>query len=112
MTYMGRSVGIFTAEGFEKHRRRLSLDPAFTRRDIQHLLGLSSPFTPDAQHRISIPPKLRQHVGLEREITSAGQGSHVAIYPRDVWEAQEAATLDVLADGRSLADKFDDADFL
>lgn len=112
LTYMGHAVGIFTPDGFEKHRRKLGLSPTFTRRDLQQVMALTTPFNPDSQHRISVSPKLRTRVGLDREVTLAGQGSHVAIFPRDVWEANEAASEVPDESGLVLADKFDHLDYL
>jgi MraZ protein len=112
VTFMGHSVGLFTEEGFEKHRRKLSLSDTFSRRDLSQVMALTTPFTPDSQHRISIGPKLRTRVGLEREVSIVGQGSHAAIFPRSVWETQEAAADVPDESGLALADKFDELGFL
>jgi DNA-binding transcriptional regulator/RsmH inhibitor MraZ len=71
------------------------------------VLALTTPFTPDAQHRISVGPKLRSRIGLEREVTIVGQGTHAAIYPSAVWEALEAASTAPDESGLALEDKFD-----
>jgi MraZ protein len=112
VTFMGRSVGLFTAEGFDKHRRKLSMSDVFSRRDLSQLMALTTPFVPDSQHRISIGAKLRGRVGLDREVTVVGQGSHAAVFPRSVWEAQEAESSVADGSGLALPDKFDALEFL
>ena len=112
LTFMGRSVGLFTEDGFDKHRRKLGLSGSFTRKDLQQLMALTTPFKPDAQHRVSISSKLRERVQLGREVTVAGQGSHAAIFPREVWYASEAESEEPDESGLTLADKFDVLDFL
>ena len=40
-------------------------------------------FVPDRQGRVAIPPKLRAHAGLEREVVVAGGFDHL-----EIWDAQ------------------------
>lgn len=112
LTFMGASAGLFTEDEFEKYRRRLTLSGKFTRKDLQQLMALTTPVQPDAQHRVAISTHLRDRVGLDREVAVVGQAGHVEIFPRDVWEAREAESLEGDEDGRTLTDKFDDLDFL
>lgn len=112
LTFMGASVGLFTPEGWEKHLFRLQSNDVFTRKDISQVLALTSPFTPDGQHRVSISPKLRARVGIDREVTIVGQASHAAIYPRDVWAAREEESLQPDEGGVSLDEKFDHLEHL
>ena len=112
LTFMGASAGLYTEDEFEKYRRRLTLSGKFSRKDLQQLMALTTPFKPDAQHRVSISSKLRERVQLGREVTVAGQGSHAAIFPREVWYASEAESEEPDESGLTLADKFDVLDFL
>lgn len=106
LSYLGDSIGLFTDEGFDRHRRKLQLDPAFTRNDLRQIMALTTPFTPDSQHRVSISQKLRDRVSLDREVTVVGQESHVAIFSRDVWRALEQDSEAPDDSGLALADKF------
>lgn len=112
ITYMGDSVGLFTPDEFQKHRRRLELSPEIDRKALKAMHGLTSPFEPDAQHRITIPPKLLTYVGIDREIATVGQGSHAAVYPRERWESFEVDELGPDEDGDTLADKIERLPFL
>jgi MraZ protein len=42
--------------------------------------AVESPF--DAQGRVLVPPHLREHAGLEREVTIAGVGSRIEIWDK------------------------------
>ncbi|CAN5533932.1 division/cell wall cluster transcriptional repressor MraZ [soil metagenome] len=112
LALIGNYAGLFTADGWEKYRRRLELSGKFERQQLQVLLSFVSPFTPDSQHRIAINSRLRGKVGLGREVTIVGSGSHAAIYARDVWAAIEEDALAPDESGQTIADKFNDLDFL
>ena len=62
-------------------------------------------FSPDGQNRVTIPARLRERVGLGRELALIGMGHHIAIYPRDAWHAIESE----LAAGGDLDDRLSDA---
>jgi len=46
----------------------------------------------DGQGRILIPPHLREHAGLEREVTFAGVGARIEIWSRQRYEGEIRAT--------------------
>lgn len=106
VTIMGRSVGLFTPDGWAKHRRRLQEAPGFDRDAMSQVLAFTSPFKPDAQHRITIGQALSDLVGLDKTVAIVGQGSHAAVYPSEVWQAKQAVTI------TDVVQKFDDLDFL
>jgi MraZ protein len=112
LTLLGDNAALFTKEGWEKYRRRLELQGNFTRHQLQYLFSFVSPFVPDAQHRIVVNARLRTKVGLEREVSIVGSGSHAAIYPRATWAQIEAEATAADADGLTLVDKFNALDFL
>ncbi len=112
LVFLGGNAALFTEDGWETYRRRLELSKALKRNELQYLFGLASPFKPDAQNRIVLSAKIREKAHLEREVTIVGSNSHAAIYPRDAWNRLEAAIEAPDADGRTLADKINDLDFL
>lgn len=112
LTFLGEYAALFTTDGWEQYRRRLELSGNFTRQQLQYVLSFVSPFVPDSQHRIAMNSRLRSTVGLEREVSIVGSGSHAAIYPRPVWREIEARATAADADGLTLADKFRELDFL
>ncbi len=113
LVLLANTAALFTRDGWEKYRRKLELSGSLTRRDLQHLFASASPFVPDSQHRIAINQRVRGRAGLEgREVTVAGFGSHAAIYSRTAWAEREAIADGPDADGRTLAQKIDDLDFV
>jgi len=112
LTWLGDYAALFTVDGWEKYRRRLELSGSLPRQQLQVLLSYVSPFTPDSQHRIAVNPRLRGKVGLDREVTIVGSSSHAAIYDRARWAQIEADAMGPDADGRTIADKINDLDFL
>ncbi len=46
----------------------------------------------DAQHRILIPPYLREHARLEKEVTLAGVGPRIEIWDKARFDEQHART--------------------
>ena len=112
VTYLGRYAALFTPSEWEKYRRRLEQSGQFSRDQLQYLFSFVTPFQPDAQNRIGVSQRLREKVGLERDVTIVGSVSHAAIYPRDEWTRVEAAIEAPSDDGRSIVDKFSELEFL
>lgn len=112
LTWLGDYAALFTVEGWERYRRKLELSGSFPRQQLQVVLSFVSPFTPDTQHRIAVNPRLRNQVGLTRDVTIVGSSSHAAIYDRAAWAAIEAAAMGPDQTGRTIADKFNELDFL
>jgi MraZ protein len=46
---------------------------------------------PDKQGRISVPEHLREHAGLEREVTITGNDDRIEVWRRDRWDERRAA---------------------
>ena len=47
--------------------------------------------TPDRQGRITVPPVLRQHAGLERDVVVVGMNKRLEIWASGRWDAFQAA---------------------
>lgn len=112
LTLLGDNAALFTPDGWEKYRRRLELSGTFSRDELRYLFSFVSPFTPDAQHRIAVSARLRERVGLGREVSIVGSSSHAAIFPRERWAALEDRVNAPDESGRTLVDKFETLDFL
>ena len=87
LAFLGDSAALFTPDGWDRYRRRIELSGDFERQDMQVLLSLVSPATPDSQHRVTVSSQLREILSLQREVTIVGSGSFAAIYDRSVWAA-------------------------
>ncbi len=53
----------------------------------------------DAQGRIAIPPKLRQQVGLDREVVVIGVVDRAEVWGADAWAAVESSTDEGISEG-------------
>lgn len=51
----------------------------------RYLMARASDAAPDKQGRILIPARLRQHAGLEKDVTIIGQGSYAEIWDTAKW---------------------------
>lgn len=105
-------AALFTTDEWGRYRRKLEDSGQFTRDDLQWIFSLTSTFIPDAQNRISLPIKLRDHVGLGKDVTLIGSVRFVAVFPRQEWARREAAVAAQAATGPSIADKFRSLEFL
>ena len=112
VTYLGKYAALFTTDEWQKYPRRLEQSGQFTREQLQYLFSFVTPFTPDAQNRIGVSQRLRDKVGLDREVTIVGSVSHAALYPREAWSALETAIESPADDGSSIVDKFSELEFL
>jgi MraZ protein len=111
LSFLGRYAALFVPDEWERYRNRLERSGEFDRELFQYVLSFVTPFQPDSQNRIGIPPRLRQRVGLDREVTIVGSGSHAAIYPREAWSDLEAR-VETASDGRTIEDRFASLGFL
>jgi MraZ protein len=70
--------------------RLAPLDPlrAATRRLQRHFFGGAAEDVPDKQGRVTMPPHLIEHAGLEREVTVVGLHDHLEIWDRAAWRRQ------------------------
>ncbi len=105
LTNQGDHVALLTPAGWDIAFRAMRDSQDFSPRELSVVKSFASRFHADAQNRVTLPPRLRQAVGLERDVALIGMGNHVALYPRDRWHQLEGEVLAVPADGASLADR-------
>lgn len=85
------AVGLFSHERWEEIEQRLAnmsqMQPEI--QSVQRMLVSGAVESPiDAQGRLLIPPHLREHASLEREVTIAGVGSRIEIWDRARFEEE------------------------
>jgi MraZ protein len=56
----------------------------------RYMLANTEEQTPDAQGRITIPPKMRSYAGLDRDVVITGTGLRMEIWAADAWAEYEA----------------------
>ena len=57
------------------------------------LLGLEEHLRPDSAGRVLLPPALRIHGRLDRDVMMVGQGAYFELWDRAVWDAKLATAL-------------------
>ena len=75
-------------------RHHIRLNDDFTIQSQDALLSSANQERPDAQHRVTIPPILREYAGLERDLTVIGAGNRAEIWSTSAWNAYYAAVED------------------
>ena len=66
------------------------------------IFALASNVIPDKQGRVPVPPSLREHAGLEREVVVIGALTHIEIWDAQLWTEQRAQGQALLAGDGSL----------
>ena len=94
LTYQGTHVAIMEPAEWTKRLREMTNSGAYSKAELGFIKSMVTVFTPDSQNRVTIPTRLRERAGLDREVAMIGMGSHVAVYPRDAWQALEHDLVD------------------
>jgi len=92
-----RCLYVFAEREFESFYDKLRQAPVSSRQGRDYtrmLLSSANQERPDAQHRVTIPPILREYAGLERDLTVIGAGNRAEIWSTAAWNAYYAAVED------------------
>ncbi len=80
-------VSIYPKEEWERFLELLKSIPPSQRRPLQRFFGSGSEECAiDSQGRVVIPPKIRAHAGLSKEIVVVGDTEKVEVWNRQDWE--------------------------
>lgn len=88
---------VYTAEGWEKLREKLSglpLTNPGARRIVRYYTSGAMECVPDNNGRITIPQSLREFAGLEKEIVSIGCNDRAEIWNKTRWEEYNSQPVD------------------
>ncbi len=78
---------------------KLRSEPLANRRFVRYLLGSAVECELDRQGRFLLPPPLREHAGIDREVVVVGLINKVEVWSKDRWQqylqstAQDEASL-------------------
>lgn len=81
---------IYPQPEWEKLEAQIAALPSFnpTTRKLQRLLiGYARELELDSNGRVLIPPELRKHAGLEKEVVLVGQSHRFELWSQDNWNA-------------------------
>lgn len=82
-------LAVFPRQEFDKLMAKMEALPEGSRERRQMarvLFGNAGEAVPDRQGRLTIPPRLRQMAGLDREVVVVGVMNRVEIWDRERWE--------------------------
>ena len=95
-----RCIDVYPLTDFERRVEELRAVPREDQRARAYLrvfLAGAHEEKPDAQGRVTIPTRLREYAGLDRDLTVNGADVKVEIWARGVWEQYRAQAEDAFA---------------
>ena len=95
-----RCIDVYPREAFERRvaqLRSLPREDARARAFLRTIMAGAHEETPDSQGRVTIPPRLREYAGLDKDLTVNGADEKVEIWDRETWEAYRAEAEDAFA---------------
>jgi MraZ protein len=84
-----RCIDVYPLTAFERRVEELRAVPREDQRARAYLrvfLAGAHEEKPDAQGRVTLPPRLRAYAGLEKDLTINGADEKVEIWDRTTWE--------------------------
>ncbi len=83
-------LNIYTNEDWETFLEKLSLLPnnRDKREIVRAFVSKANTVEVDKQGRILVPPALREHAGLEKDVVLAGAIDKIEVWDKDRWEKQ------------------------
>ncbi|MFP5309324.1 MAG: division/cell wall cluster transcriptional repressor MraZ [Actinomycetes bacterium] len=85
-----RCIDVYPRAAFERRVEELRSLPREDQRARAYLrvfLAGAHEEVPDSQGRVTIPPRLREYAGLEKDLTVNGADEKVEIWARETWES-------------------------
>ncbi|MCA1784267.1 MAG: division/cell wall cluster transcriptional repressor MraZ [Intrasporangiaceae bacterium] len=95
-----RCIDVYPLTVFEKRVEQLRALPREDQRARDYLrvfLAGAHEDKPDAQGRVTVPPRLRSYAKLDKELTINGADEKVEIWDRGAWEAYRSQAEDNFA---------------
>lgn len=95
-----RCLDVYPLTAFERRVEELRAVPREDQRARAYLrvfLAGAHEEKPDAQGRVTVPPRLRDYAGLERDLTVNGADEKVEIWDRGTWDAYRDMAEDAFA---------------
>jgi MraZ protein len=96
-----RCLYVFTRPAFEQKAEELQSASLTSRRDRDYgrmFFSSASDETPDKQGRVTVPARLREYAGLDRDCVVVGANTRLEIWDAEAWAAYEVAQEQTFAD--------------
>ena len=95
-----RCIDVYPLTAFERRVQELRAVPREDQRARAYLrvfLAGAQEEKPDSQGRVTIPPRLREYAGLERDLTINGADEKIEIWDRGTWDSYRDQAEDAFA---------------
>lgn len=95
-----RCVDVYPVATFERRLEQLRALPREDQRNRAYLRVLTAGAhqdTPDGQGRVTLPQRLRDYAGLDKELTVVGADEKVEVWDRTTWETYLGQAEDAFA---------------
>ena len=79
-------IFLYSPEEWMKLEEALRRLPIKQRDVVRYLMAGAVDVVLDRQGRVVVPPHLREHAGIEREVVVVGLGSRLEIWNRPTWQ--------------------------
>ncbi|MBR5390737.1 MAG: division/cell wall cluster transcriptional repressor MraZ [Clostridia bacterium] len=87
-------IYVYSQEQWKSFEEKLSALPASKGRQLRRFFSANFVCEPDGQGRILIPQVLREHAGLQKDVTVIGVMDHVEIWDSAAWKKYNDETDD------------------
>lgn len=95
MEWVDKCLFVLSMREIERLAEKLNADELMDSWEVTgDLFSTACEVSPDKQGRILLPAPLREHAGLEKNVTIIGNRSHAEIWATEAWEARRAAISD------------------
>ncbi len=85
---MDKCISVYSIEMWERYVAKLNAIPEMKARNIRRFVySTATEASCDSQGRVVLPPSLREHAGLEKELVIIGAGDHAEIWNAEIWNA-------------------------
>jgi len=91
-----RCLAIYPVPEWELIQRKLDKLSSFNAASMRVkrlLMGNANDVEMDGQGRVLLPPKLRQHAGLDKRAVMIGQGKKFELWDEETWDERSACWL-------------------
>ena len=82
-------LSVYTEEGWQASVDRYNALPISQSRKMRFLFANAAKCEPDKQGRILLPPPLREHAGLDKEVVVIGVGDYAELWEPGRWQAMK-----------------------
>ncbi len=83
-------LSVYTADEWGAYVDKISSLPESDAEELQEfLLGAAQKCEPDANGRILLDPRLKEHAGIEKTLRFVGAGKQIRIFAEEIWQERE-----------------------